>query len=604
MLPKNFVSSLLASGLMSLFLLSSVPSLAQTGPMIEINSVQSGTWSLELAPLYSFSAQLGDTLNISLSSQNFDTYLEVLSEDGQVLTSSDDILLVYDTNSFISNFRVPSTGTYQIRVSSSYQNRGIERIQNGNYILSLSREFIPLNTEGEQLSTFEEAQQKALWFYKQRNYEQAIVEFNRALALDETNAQILNERGRTYLQLGNLGAAIADFDQAAQVNPNYALSYINRADFYFVQGDSTIAIENYQLAQAISPEFDDYYQNLALAFAAKGDQQNFQHNLERDLAVKASASIMIDPNYRLEVTQIRAVQNAGDDIPSQGRFLIIELRLHNYTDQTLCLNANNFSLALANQVLAPAKMAKIREVYFPQLAEHLSSTGGLSCIPPFANYDTFISFDVPTDFSELDLTFNNNGQPTRFTLWVAENEGVYAYIPVEINGLELVQIQGVQQSNRIEKILRTDIIDTDNCQGNGWVSTEIRYEQAYTRSVQVDLSTTQRVEVRGQLKLPLPPPGLMGLIPFLPIPRAELMARLESEYTAAYGTGESWTTIEAIAQKVEVEPGQRVNYEVVWVLLTIEGYIEVQAGNQIFQVPYTIDDQITSRIIAKPVPPC
>ncbi len=79
--------------------------------------------------LWAFSGSSGDRITIELSSDDFDTYLELYGPNGEYLISDDDGGT--DTNSRIADYRLPSSGQYIILV------RSFNNDETGSYTLSL-----------------------------------------------------------------------------------------------------------------------------------------------------------------------------------------------------------------------------------------------------------------------------------------------------------------------------------------------------------------------------------------------------------------------------------------------------------------------------------
>ncbi len=79
--------------------------------------------------VWTFSGEAGDRVSIRMSSNDFDTYLDLWGPDLKRLTHSDDD--GGGTNSFIDNFALPLSGTYNIVA------RGFSAGETGEYSLSL-----------------------------------------------------------------------------------------------------------------------------------------------------------------------------------------------------------------------------------------------------------------------------------------------------------------------------------------------------------------------------------------------------------------------------------------------------------------------------------
>lgn len=64
-------------------------------------------------------------------------------------------------------------------------------------------------------------------------YDEAIVEFNRAIELAPKLAMAYTNRGSAYINKGELDKAIADCDKAIDLDPKLAEAYSNRAYAYW-----------------------------------------------------------------------------------------------------------------------------------------------------------------------------------------------------------------------------------------------------------------------------------------------------------------------------------------------------------------------------------
>ncbi len=104
-------------------------------------------------------------------------------------------------------------------------------------------------------------------------FDQAIAEFQRALALKEDFPQLVNNMGGTYLLMGRLDDAISCFSKAAgtisYATPHYA--FLNLGLAYYQKGDFRRAISYYKEALEIDSSFVMAYENLGLAYEAAGE---------------------------------------------------------------------------------------------------------------------------------------------------------------------------------------------------------------------------------------------------------------------------------------------------------------------------------------------
>ncbi len=65
-----------------------------------------------------------------------------------------------------------------------------------------------------------------------RNYEQAIIDFSKAIALDTAYAEAYNNRSMAHLLMESYGQTVADCNQALKLAPDFVATYINRGIAY------------------------------------------------------------------------------------------------------------------------------------------------------------------------------------------------------------------------------------------------------------------------------------------------------------------------------------------------------------------------------------
>lgn len=106
---------------------------------------------------------------------------------------------------------------------------------------------------------------------EQREAEQAIDHYSRAIALRPDYAEAHYNLGRLLVEKGQLDDAIAHYERAAAINPADAEAQNNLGVTLFESGRADDAIAHYQKALEIRPEYAEASCNLANALIAKGD---------------------------------------------------------------------------------------------------------------------------------------------------------------------------------------------------------------------------------------------------------------------------------------------------------------------------------------------
>ena len=73
-------------------------------------------------------------------------------------------------------------------------------------------------------------------------YDDAIADFDKAIALDPNDAAAYGNRGNAYYSKGEVDRAIADYTKVIALNPNDAKAYYNRGNAYDDKGEVDRAI--------------------------------------------------------------------------------------------------------------------------------------------------------------------------------------------------------------------------------------------------------------------------------------------------------------------------------------------------------------------------
>lgn len=119
-------------------------------------------------------------------------------------------------------------------------------------------------------------------------YNQAILSFDRTIALEPGFADAYLMRGRSYAGDGRTERAIADFTTAVQLLPNDTRPLLDRALAYLDLKDFQNAIRDASHAIELNPKLGDAYNLRATAVRSLGDPQKALSDFNR--------AVELDPN--------------------------------------------------------------------------------------------------------------------------------------------------------------------------------------------------------------------------------------------------------------------------------------------------------------------
>ena len=111
-----------------------------------------------------------------------------------------------------------------------------------------------------------------LTLYKAGKINEAILHYNKAIAIKPDYAVAYNNRGNVYAQLKKHSNALEDLNEAIRLRPDLADAYNNRGSVYFRLQNYQRSIENFNEVIRLKPSLPFAYQNLGLAYLNRGDE--------------------------------------------------------------------------------------------------------------------------------------------------------------------------------------------------------------------------------------------------------------------------------------------------------------------------------------------
>ncbi|MDF5706484.1 MAG: tetratricopeptide repeat protein [Nostoc sp. S4] len=225
---------------------------------------------------------------------------------------------------------------------------------------------------------------RGLAHYQIGDYEAAIADYAQAIQINIHDAKSYDKRGLALYQIGRLEEAINDYTQAIRINPNLGVAYKNRAEARLYIGDNQGAIEDYTQAIKINPDYADVYKNRgitryllgtplgfsqaikinpqdAVAYKNRGNARSDLGDLEGAIEDYTQA-IQINPNYA------DAYYNCGNARYDLGD---LEGAIEDYT-QAIQINPNyadayynrgNICLQILDKQIAIEDFQKAADIY-------------------------------------------------------------------------------------------------------------------------------------------------------------------------------------------------------------------------------------------------
>ena len=200
--------------------------------------------------------------------------------------------------------------------SASRQDAGNAKAQelvDGSHAAYLAGEFaaaVVLNTELLQLKPADPRiyYNRGNAYYKMRDLERALADFNEALKIAPKLYFALMSRGNVYSQKQRFDEAIADYDRAIALKPDQFLIYFNRGIAFGRRGDFVKALLDFDEAIRLNPQD-------ALSYSSRADVFYLQRDFER-AARDYAQTVKLDVSLAHAGERLRIIASR-EKMPSQ-----------------------------------------------------------------------------------------------------------------------------------------------------------------------------------------------------------------------------------------------------------------------------------------------
>lgn len=192
---------------------------------------------------------------------------------------------------------------------------------------------------------------------KQKNYEQAITEFNQILEENATWFPAYYNRAISYANTGHLKEALTDFNYIIINFPDHADSYFNRGIIYENLGIYANAIKDYSETIKLRPDFIKAYHYRGIARFRMNDLDGALEDYDRALKLGKNVEMDVVTAKEFGLNSSALYFNRGVVMQKKGSY---QEAIKNYTE-SIKIDPSNakayYNRAIAKMALSQANEA-------------------------------------------------------------------------------------------------------------------------------------------------------------------------------------------------------------------------------------------------------
>ena len=223
-----------------------------------------------------FERNTSDIFNSGLDYIQQQNYQQALVNFTQVINRQDNLVGAAYSNRCLVNLQLQNYSAAEVDCTTAiehnsdnieaYLNLGLTYYRQGEYNQAIAQYQQVIQRDSEDYRAY---YNRGLAHFAVEDYPQAITDYNSALMSSrgfnrESKSLIYNDLALTYMMLGDFEQAIFNFDRAIALEDHNYNAYFNRGCAHHRQGKYEAAIEDFSHVVQLKPDFTQAYVNLAV----------------------------------------------------------------------------------------------------------------------------------------------------------------------------------------------------------------------------------------------------------------------------------------------------------------------------------------------------
>lgn len=124
----------------------------------------------------------------------------------------------------------------------------------------------PVVLPPEKQAELEQIIKKADSLLARKYYEDSVLEYRKAIAINSKDHVVQNKLGIAFHQLQNLGMAKKQYELAKKINPRYSEAWNNLGTIYYTLKNYKKAVKSYKKSLELNPQSATVYHNMGAAY--------------------------------------------------------------------------------------------------------------------------------------------------------------------------------------------------------------------------------------------------------------------------------------------------------------------------------------------------